>query len=94
MNSRLSASNFNRFSESIKQFLLTVGQNNFGNKIPFLTIALPIHDFFFLFLIYKTIYLGMLYTAPEAVAIKRFFVVIPFSVIVSLRAVTNAGPRI
>ena len=40
------------------------------------------------------IYLGMLYTAPDAVAIKRFFVVIPFSVIVSLRAVTNAGPRI
>ena len=50
------------------------------------------------FMIYETIewvsYLGMLYTAPEAVAIKRFFVVIPFSVIVSLRAVTNAGPRI
>ena len=33
-NSRPSASNFNFFSQSLKQFFLTVGQNNFGNKIP------------------------------------------------------------
>ena len=33
-----SASNFKRFSRSLEQFLLTVGQNNFGNKIPFLDI--------------------------------------------------------
>ena len=31
-----SASNFQIFSRSIKQFFLTVGQNNSGNKIPFL----------------------------------------------------------
>ena len=33
--SRPSAS-FKSFSRSLEQFLLTVGQNNFGNKIPFL----------------------------------------------------------
>ena len=35
-NSRPSASNFQSFSWSLEQFYLTVGQNNFGNKIPFL----------------------------------------------------------
>ena len=35
-NSWPSASNFNIFSRSIVQFFLTVGQNNFGNKIPIL----------------------------------------------------------
>ena len=29
-----SASNFKSFSRSLEQFFLTVGQNNFGNKIP------------------------------------------------------------
>ena len=38
-NSRPSASNFKRFSRSLEQFFLTVGQNNFGNKIPFLTCS-------------------------------------------------------
>ena len=33
-NSRPSASNFKSFSWSVEQFFLTVGQNNFGNKIP------------------------------------------------------------
>ena len=33
-NSRPSASNFKSFSRSLEQFFLTVGQNNFGNKIP------------------------------------------------------------
>ena len=32
--SRPSASNFKSFSRSLEQFFLTVGQNNFGNKIP------------------------------------------------------------
>ena len=36
-NSRPSASNFKIFSWSLEQFFLTVGQNNFGNKIPFLS---------------------------------------------------------
>ena len=31
-----SASNFKSFSRSLEQFFLTVVQNNFGNKIPFL----------------------------------------------------------
>ena len=35
-NSRPSASNFKSFSQSLEQFFLTVGQNNFGNKIPFI----------------------------------------------------------
>ena len=30
-----SASNFKSFSRYLEQFLFTVGQNNFGNKIPF-----------------------------------------------------------
>ena len=34
-NSRPSASNFKSFSWSLEQFFLTVGQDNFGNKIPF-----------------------------------------------------------
>ena len=33
-NSRPSASNFKSFSWYLEQFFLTVGQNNFGNKIP------------------------------------------------------------
>ena len=35
--SRLSASNFKSFSRSLEQFFLTVGQNNFGNKLPLRT---------------------------------------------------------
>ena len=35
-NYRLSVLNFKSFSRSLEQFFLTVGQNNFGNKIPFL----------------------------------------------------------
>ena len=34
-NSPPPASNFKSFSRSLEQFFLTVGQNNFGNKIPF-----------------------------------------------------------
>ena len=40
-NSRSSSSNFQIFSWSLEQFFLTVGQNNFDNKIP-----LPGPDFF------------------------------------------------
>ena len=39
-NYRPSASNFKRFSRSEEQFLFTVGQNNFGNKIPIVGPAL------------------------------------------------------
>ena len=37
-NSWPSASNFKSFSQSIEQFFLTVGKNNFGNKIPKMTL--------------------------------------------------------
>ena len=36
-NSRMKAENFKSFFRSLRHFFLTVGQNNFGNKIPFLT---------------------------------------------------------
>ena len=36
-NSWPSASNFKSFSRSLEQFFLTVGQNNFSNKIPFIS---------------------------------------------------------
>jgi hypothetical protein len=32
-------SDFKSFSRSLEQFFLTVGQNNFGNKIPFLKLC-------------------------------------------------------
>ena len=41
-NSQPSASNFKRFSWSLEQFFLTVGLNNFGNKIPFLNTNLTL----------------------------------------------------
>ena len=34
-NSQPSASNFKSFSPTLERFLLTVGQNNFGNKMTF-----------------------------------------------------------
>ena len=37
-NSQPSVSNFKTFSRSQEQFILTVGQNNFGNKIPFFVL--------------------------------------------------------
>ena len=43
-NSRPSVSNFKTFSQSLKQFFLTVGQNNFGNKIPFGTSNFFLHN--------------------------------------------------
>ena len=39
-NSRPSASNFKSFSRSLEQFFLTVGQNDFGNKMPLLLLLL------------------------------------------------------
>ena len=44
-NSRPSASNFKSFSQSLEHFFLTVGQKNFGNKIPFLSSCFPILEF-------------------------------------------------
>ena len=42
--SRPSASNFKSFSRSLEQFFLTVGQNSFGNKIPFLPVTKVKYD--------------------------------------------------
>ena len=42
-NFRPSASNFKSFSRSLELFFLTVGQNNFGNKIPFLAFLFEIY---------------------------------------------------
>ena len=44
-NSRPSASNFKSFSQSLEQFLLTVGQNNFGNKIPLFMLSVLLNWF-------------------------------------------------
>ena len=40
-NSRHLASNFKTFSRSLEQFFFTVGQNNFGNEIPFCITFVP-----------------------------------------------------
>ena len=45
-NSQPAASNFKSFSQSPKQFFLTVGQNNFGNKLPFIYQSIAIGDCF------------------------------------------------
>ena len=37
-NSRPSVSNFKSLSRSLEQFFLTVGQNNFGNKMPLIAL--------------------------------------------------------
>ena len=48
-NSRPTSSNFQSFSQSLEQFFLTVGQNNFGNKIPFFKINnLPDKSYFWM----------------------------------------------
>ena len=38
------ASNFKSFSRPLEQFFLTVGQNNFGNKIPFQKLNLELEE--------------------------------------------------
>ena len=45
-NCRPSASNFNFFSQSLEHIFLTVGQNNFSNKIPFLLLDYGIFSLF------------------------------------------------
>ena len=53
-NSRLSASIFKSFSQSLEQCFLTVGQNNFGNKIPFLSSKKRHNPFHFFILFWPT----------------------------------------
>ena len=43
---RPSATNFKSFSRSLEQFFLTVGQTNFGNKIPFAKFSSTHKSFF------------------------------------------------
>ena len=50
-NSRPLASNFKTFSRSLEQFFLTVGQNNFSNKIPISLFTTHNNLFFLLFTI-------------------------------------------
>ena len=63
-NSWPSASNFKSFSWSVKQFFLTVGQNNFNNKIPFIFRSNPRRLLFaslmIPFFIFTTAYRGAL----------------------------------
>ena len=49
-NSQPSASNFKSFSRPLEQFFLTVSQNNFGNKIPFLESGKNLNKQFLFFL--------------------------------------------
>ena len=44
-NSQPSTSNFKSFSQRLEQFFLTVGQNNFDNKIPYLYLAIISRNF-------------------------------------------------
>ena len=46
-NSRPSVSNFKSFSRSLEHFFLTVGQNNFCNKIPCISVFGPIVTAYF-----------------------------------------------
>ena len=49
----VSASNFKSFSRSLEHFFLTVGQHNFGNKIPFfLFLFLFFFNSYYLFLFF------------------------------------------
>ena len=43
-NSRPSSSNFKSFSRSLEQIFLTVGQDNVGNKIPYLQACLMFYQ--------------------------------------------------
>ena len=46
-NSRPSASNFKKISWSLEHFFLTIGQKNFGNKIPLFSLISRLHFFLF-----------------------------------------------
>ena len=48
-NSLPSALNFKKFSRSLEQFFFTVGQNNFGNKIPLFNVLYDFYSIFYLF---------------------------------------------
>ena len=71
-NSRPLASNFKSFSRSLEQFFLTVGKNNFGNKIPMAIILLfltRLFRFSFTYLIY--IFLSEQLGTPSADFMRR-----------------------
>ena len=54
-NSCPSASNCKSFSRSLEQFFLTIGQNNFGNKITFPTFLWPIWKCYLSYLNYQVL---------------------------------------
>ena len=69
-NPRPSASNFKIFSWSLEQFFLTVGQNNFGNKIPLMLKCLKLRrkkeDFWQIIIFYR----GQ-FTSPDEITACR-----------------------
>ena len=74
-NYRPSASNFKSFSRSLEQFFLTVGQNNFGNKIPFLPSGLKILQFGgFLFIGKYESFVQMFMMQNSAVPYRRIWI--------------------
>ena len=73
-NSWPSASNFKNFSRSLEQLFLTVGQNNFGKKIPFLHILTKKKKIRKKMEINYFIYLQALEDAKTAVRIDSNFV--------------------
>ena len=74
--------NFKTFSQSLAQFFLTVGHNNFGNKIPFLSL-LNLFDkksreiavrYLFCFQNLQGARFPVKWTAPEAISFGKFTV--------------------
>ena len=55
-NSQPSASNFKSFSPPLEHFFLAVGQNNFGNKIPFLKTFLRLKILVLMIELYWVVY--------------------------------------
>ena len=65
-NSRPSSSNFKSFSRSLKHFFLSVGQKNFGNKIPFQSMEYIVFARPYLANIQKALGRSYYYTACDA----------------------------
>ena len=77
-NSQPSASNFKSFSRSLEHFFLTVGQNNFSNKIQFQTSYYELHiDRFCLLLSknYELVITWNLYEVHEKLLNQLVFIV-------------------
>ena len=82
-NSQPSVSNFNSFSRSLKQFVLTVGHSNFGNKIPMLCLPLfyfeKSHKIFWFWKTRGFISTWFLTLSVELELLQHWFVISKFS---------------